>query len=158
MEKRRMDNSRSNVRPVYKMDSSNDEATRQSLSQSDTHKIGAVVLPGGEQLGKDGGPGLASPVEIVKVSMAQVEHTLYRVAQISAGISWSHNIPRHQAGILSSHTISVLLCNYQIPFGDEIKELIKDVVEEGLNRYYNLYGVPYTKPKGKTEIDFTRKE
>lgn len=92
------------------------------------------------------------------ITEAEVVHTCFRIAQISVGISWSNNIDRHMAGILASHTVSVFLCHLSVAFNEGVKEIIKEAVEDGQNIYYNLHGLPYTKPKGKPVVNFTKRE
>lgn len=126
-----------------------DHEVKNSLSKLDTVKSEAIILRGPDQLREPG---------LLTFGIAEIEHSCLRKAQISAGLSWSKNVTRHEAGILASHTICVFLCELRVPSSDEIQTIIQDAVEDGLNRYYNSWGVPYTKPKGRPEINFVKEK
>ncbi len=146
-----MDISQRNTEKIPAVDKGTRELSREEKSRADTTKIGSIILAGGrevEELRQNGN---------VEISESQILHTCYRVAKVSCGMSWAHNIDRHTAGILASHTISVNLCYWSIPLSEGIHEIIKESVEDGLNMYYNLYGVPYTKPRGRPPVEFKKK-
>src|SRR5215831_20230814 len=99
---------------IHKVDIGSNEDSSRKISETTKSSVS-----GGEQL---------SQPEFI-ISHAQIIHTLYRTANISVGLSWSHNVPRNYAGILCAHTLSVEICRLSIAFNDSIQEIISDAVE-----------------------------
>lgn len=120
-----------------------------SFTRADTIKTGAVILKSDT----------AEPIDnVMGFTYSQVEATMFRIAQISIGISWSSYISKYEAGILASHTLSAFLVHLHVPNIDKTRDLVKRAVFEGLDHFYTRSGVIRDKPRGTLEVQFKHPE